>query len=85
MVRATQGWARVARNEANPAGPGHTEDGWENFEACEPKEERREKPEIGTAGQDRTERKAEDESVEAQWGYWEHQMLERELTRALRN
>jgi hypothetical protein len=80
-----KGVGENAPNEANPAGPGHTEDGWENFEAREPKEERREKPEIGAAGQDRTERKAEDESVEAQWGYWEHQMLERELTRALRN
>jgi hypothetical protein len=80
-----KGASENAPNEANPAGPGHPEDGWENFEACEPKEERREKPEIDTAGPDRTERKAEDESVEAQWGYWEHQMLERELTRALRN
>ena len=74
-----------APNEANPAGPGHPEDGWEKIEACEPKEERREKPESGIAGPERTERKAEDESVEAQWGYWEHKMLERELTRALRN
>jgi hypothetical protein len=74
-----------APNEPNLAGAERDQDGRAEFEARNQKVAHIEKPESGSTAGEPTKRKAEGEPDEAQFGYWEHTLLERALTTALRN
>ena len=82
---AANGECENAPNEANAAGPERDREGGAEFEARNTTEEHIEKPESESTAGEPAEKKVEGEPVNAQWGYWEHTLLERELTTALRN
>jgi hypothetical protein len=82
---AANGGSENAPNQANPAGPECDQDGCAEFEAVKQREEPIVKPESESTAGEPTEKSVDGEAVEAQWGYWEHTLLERELTTALRN
>ena len=72
-----------APNEPNSAVPAPDQNDWEKLEASDRPDERREQVESGATRGELTDKSPTDERAQSQWGYWEHEMLHRELTKAI--